>query len=223
MPALSVESIPWLFVFIVPGFVWFQVHTLLQAARPETRQSVFAALTLSAVNFAIWSWLIPRILLDTREAFNAVSTNEEYTRGWLLSIEWALIIFISPVALGTITGVIQRKEVVRDWVQAHLHILIPTGPYEAWDHAFSREDSYWVTVFTKDGEIIDGIYGDRSRASAKPSSRDLFLENQWEIEDGKYRLKEHTEGVWLAADTIDRVEFQRLIKKSQATEGEFNG
>ena len=78
-----------------------------------------------------------------------------------------------------------------------------------WDYIFGQRKAHWVLVHLKDGRVIGGKYSKKSRTSAYPNERQIFLEEVWQIDKkGVFGEKvERTGGLLLFADEIAMVEF----------------
>lgn len=148
--------------FLVPGFVWCSMVAMLVPQKGEQSQISFLRfLTFSCVNYAFWSWLI--YLLIKSEFFT-----DHVVRS---AIAWGLIILISPVVLGLITGHFSQSETVLRFLRRlglnPIH-PIPT----AWDYKFGNTiGPAWVLVTMKDGSKVAGLFGTRSFASSDAADR----------------------------------------------------
>jgi hypothetical protein len=187
--------------FLVPGFIWSAVLSLFipsRSAAPEVRFLQF--LTLSCINHGIWSWALFMIF---RSGFVQSHPNGS-------GIFLGVIIFVSPVALGVLSGLLQqRQEVMRFFNRLGIRTIHPIAC--AWDWHFSRAKPYWVLVTLKDGTRVYGLFGTRSFAASDPEKRDLYLEEQFRpMETGDWAPVEDTGGVLILADEIAAVEFRKI-------------
>ena len=88
----------------------------------------------------------------------------------------------------------------------------------AWDFAVLPEEGTWVKVFLKERNPsereapIAGVFGNRSFASLYRRRQDIFLQEVYDLDDdgGFADPVVDSVGVWIAHDSIDRVEFYRL-------------
>jgi Family of unknown function (DUF6338) len=76
-----------------------------------------------------------------------------------------------------------------------------------WDFAFDHEQDLLLVIELKDGSRVAGYYGPRSHSGYGTRTRDLFLEERWEIsrDDGSMSrppAERHSVGVWIDADEI---------------------
>jgi hypothetical protein len=190
--------------FLVPGFVWSSVLSMTIPRRPRAAElRTFEFLTLSSLNHGIWSWLW---ILIFRKGFIEAHP-------YWLAVLCFVIVFVSPVALGFMTGVIlaEKGSVVRLLSRLGYQPLkaIPT----AWDYLFAKREPYWVVVILKDGARIYGLYGLKSFAGDEPGQRDIYLEATYRPTDkGEWAPVEDTGGVLITAEQIAVLEFRRLTE-----------
>jgi len=187
--------------FLVPGFVWSAVLSMLIPRRMraiEVRMLEF--LTFSCLNYAIWSWLIYRVF---RTQFH-----EDYL-GWTCLLLFA-IVFVSPVALGLVFG----KAAQSNWAAHFLGRLgfrtihpIPA----AWDFHFGKLRPYWMTVTLIDRSRVHGLFGTNSFAGDAP--KDLYVEAVFRInENGDWVPVVDSGGVFIKAEQIAAIEFRKLTE-----------
>lgn len=209
MPDLSLETLPFLLALMVPGFVWSRVHRYLQVGGPPSDESWLDVLTLSAINFALWSPWIPKLWV---EGAQALATARDPAGRPMLG--WFVVVFVSPAGLGVLTGMAHRRSWVRDLLLSRLKIEVPRPFTSAWDYVFgehARRSPLWATITLSDGSTVEGYFARDSVASTGPVPRDLFLEQVYE-RDGSGRLRRirGSSGVWIAASSIRTIEFRRV-------------
>lgn len=191
--------------FLVPGFIWAAVLSMLvprMSVKAESR--AFEFLTLSCINHGLWSWALVWIFRG------GMIDRQPFWSGLFLFV----IIFVSPICLGLLSGRAQQKE----WVARQLRMLgfrpihsIPT----AWDWQFGREKPYWVIVTLKNGSRHYGQFGPGSFAGSDPERRDLYLEATYRLlETGEWAPEEDTGGILILADQIATIEFRKLPEES---------
>ena len=190
--------------FLVPGFVWSAVLSMVVPRRTEPPQiRVLEYLTLSCINHGIWSWALYAMFASGWASRNS----------FLPGVCLFGIIFVSPVALGLLSGYLQQREVVPGFFRSLGLRMIHSTP-QAWDWHFSRQELHWVVVTLKDGSQIYGFYGLKSFASSDAANRDLYLEAQFRPveETGDWAPVEDTGGVLLMGDQIVAIEFRKLFE-----------
>jgi hypothetical protein len=187
--------------FLVPGFLWSAVLKLFIPQRAQTGQDRFVELlTLSCINYGLWSWTL----------FPIYQTKFYELHPYWAGIWFLGIIFVSPVILGGVTGVLQQKEFVQRFLASFgLRTVHPIA--RAWDWHFARGYPYWVLVTLHDGSQLYGLFGSNSFAASDPEKRDLYLEAQFRVLDnGEWAPIEDTAGVLIAGDQISTIEFRHL-------------
>ena len=201
----SFEAVFFTAGFLVPGFVWSAVLSMLLPSRGAGTQVRFVELlSLSCINHGLWSWaLFPIFQTGFLE-------REPYWSGLALFG----IMFVSPVVLGVASGGLQQKEVVARFL-AWLGLRTVHPIPRAWDWHFGRLKPYWVLVTLKDGSRLYGLFHSRSFAASDPEHRDLYLEAQFQpLPDGQWAPVEDTAGVLIMADQIAAVEFRKLTEEN---------
>jgi hypothetical protein len=186
------EKILLFLAFFMPGFISIKVYELIVATRlRDFSSSLLEAVGYSVLNFAVLSWLIFWISTPGFSDENPVSSY----------ISIVLIFFIFP-ALWPLLFIRISK-----WMFFKKHILSPISM--PWDEVFSRREALWVIVHMKDGRKIGGKYGTRSRASAFPNKRQIYLESLWRLDDnGAFREKvKRTHGAVFFEEDISIIEF----------------
>lgn len=124
----SFDAAFYLITFIVPGFICSAVVSMLVPGRAQALEMrTLEFLTLSCVNYGIWSWAI-YLLAKAR-----FLEHSPLTAAFLLGA----IVFVSPVVLGLVIAKSSQKR----WAARFLRRFgfrtihpIPT----AWDYLFSR-------------------------------------------------------------------------------------
>lgn len=229
MPEFSAANLPLLLALLVPGFVWWKVHQYFQITRVEAKQSWLGVFSLSAINYAAWSWWIPRLWTTTAAAMNALlASNQELgaTEQPVLDSAvsmpvagWLIITFISPAVFGIITGYSQRSGWWRRMLVSGLGLNIPHPVETGWEYVFGQGEWFWTSVTLTDGSVVEGIFGARSLASSSSGERDLYLEQYFERRGDKLVIGDHDAGIWIRSDMIKAIAFKNLrSKRSEKTD-----
>ena len=198
MTFASFDAVFFTIAFLVPGFIWESVLRLFLRRREDRADRAWVRfLTLSAFNYAFWSWLI--YLLFARAGVLA--------QPWVAALAWFFILLVSPMALGAATGFLSQRATVRRLLARYGVYTVHPVP-TAWDYVFSHSTGSWVLVTLADGSTVAGVFGARSFASSDASERDLFLERLYEVEDdGPWQPMPMNRGVWIRGEAIRAIEF----------------
>lgn len=159
----SMQALLIIVLFLMPGFI---ARSLLSSVYPTSEPSearlALTAVTLSCVNYGIWSWLI---VLSWQKSW--------YKSGGFLAFLAVLVLFLSPV-LGPLAIVKLTQTSYFRSVRETFGIRHPAP--KAWDYFFGKGTACWIIVTLKSGRVIGGYYGTESFASSFPHVEDLYLE-----------------------------------------------
>jgi hypothetical protein len=198
MTFTSFDAVFFTVAFLVPGFIWESVLSLFLRRRDDRADRAWVRfLTLSAFNYALWSWLI--YLLFVRAGVLA--------EPWMAALAWFFMLLVSPVAFGVATGLLSQRAVVRRLLARYGVYTVHPVP-TAWDYVFSHSTGSWVLVTLTDGSTVAGVFSARSFASSDAAERDLFLERLYKVEDdGPWQPVPMNRGVWIQGEAIRAIEF----------------
>ncbi|MFN4282810.1 MAG: DUF6338 family protein [Alphaproteobacteria bacterium] len=183
--------------FIVPGFIAHSVQAIFSIRKTASYEiNLIRFLTLSALNYATWSWLI--FLLGNAEFFKE-------SIGWTAA-GWAWVILAGPVLLGGLLGYLSQKDVVHRFLQK-IGLRPIHGVPTSWDWRFSQLTAHWILITLKDGSSVSGWFGEKSFASSDSEERDIYVEQVYEINDqGKWQRAAVGKGILIAANEIKFIE-----------------
>lgn len=195
--------------FVVPGFVFFQVYSWF-GWRPRNDEKNIQLLLLQYFSVSCL-FLLGFFLFQ----FDAISIAKDKQ----LVMEVSNLAFLYPALAAVLLGLLVRfggwlseKASWLSWVPAVLNRLgwfriepIPTG----WDWKFYQlEDGVYLIVTLNDGSQVAGYFGAQSLASDDSKERDIYIEKVYEIgRNGRWRLRERTDGILLKASEIRFIEF----------------
>lgn len=200
MTISGVDALFFTVAFLVPGFVWQAAMSAFVPRKSEDVQLSFLRfLSISCVNYGLWSWLV---FLITRASFSS-------RHPVIAAMAWFVVVFLSPAALGALCGHYTQRDAIRQALQriglSPLHV-IPT----AWDYKFSRTAvPEWILVTFKDGSQVAGWFGSDSFASSETGERDLFIQEVYTINlEGSWEPVEGSAGILIRQDEIKHIEFR---------------
>lgn len=178
--------------FMIPGFISIKVYELLFPTQAiNYGEKIIDALAYSCINYALLMW--PIIAVEQSTLRQSLPN--------IYAIFYLFVLFIAP-ALWVLAWKWIRE---RDYFQA----MVPHPTQKPWDFVFGQRKTYWIVVTLKDGRKIAGMYGINSFASSAPAEEQLYMEQEWILndEDGFERPAEQTAGVIILASEIVSVEF----------------
>ncbi len=149
---------------------------------------------------------------------------------WLSALIGIVVLLVLPAlaAVGAWTWMYSgwRRQVYRLSDRLNLQHRTPTS----WDFSFDHGSDLLLVVELKDGSRVAGYYGRSSHSGYGTRTRDLFLEELWDVSanDGSISpppAERHSVGVWIDADEIRLVEqyamsdeHQRKIEQQRASD-----
>lgn len=179
--------------FFVPGFICMSVYGLFIATSDvDFTKRLPDAIAYSAIHYALTGWII---LVAPEGAARLIAA---YIVVLILPIFWPPIILL-----------------VRDWgywrdriltTKVLTYLLAPEAT--PWDKFFAAQHACWVRIKLKSGGYIGGIFGKGSESSTYPSPEQLYVKEQYEVnETGFGKRVKRTAGFLVNATEIDTVEF----------------
>ena len=206
----TVDALFIVLAFVVPGFVMSFVRSQFATGRPQKgTDQVLMYLTLSAINYAVFSWLVAILVV----------TDFPREHPFWAAFLWYVVILLGPAALGAALGIAIQRDLLRP-LFAKLRLqpvhIVPT----AWDYQFGRlREAHWVLVRLKDGSTVAGFFGPSSFASSDPEERDVFIEQVYRIDENEawHRMSEG-HGALVLGDEIRSVEFWPVVSERETRE-----
>lgn len=177
--------------FVVPGFIAIKVYALLSpSSQTDSAKQLIDAVSYSCLNYAFLLWPIYEV--------ESSSLKSNYPQ--IYALFYMAVFFFSPVLLVIFWKYLRERE----WAQN----FFPHPIQKPWDFVFSQRRTYWIIVTLKNGEKIAGMYGPDSFASSAPSEEQIYLEEQWILNDygGFDRRAEQTSGIIILSSEIRSVE-----------------
>jgi hypothetical protein len=186
-------------LFLVPGLnaTWF-LERLRGPSRLKGAERLLRALSLSLLIYASASpWLV---------AIGGRILESRPVSPWELIFGGFVVLFIAPLFLALVAAILGMSSRAK-WLLGLVATIDPTP--RAWDFAFKGERPFFCRIKLRDGELVGGVFGDDSFATAYPEPQDVFLEEVWRLrEDGSFvEPLEGTAGLLVSGTSIDFVEF----------------
>lgn len=188
--------------FVIPGFVSLKTYQLLFPGAPkESGKLLIDAVAYSSINFALLLW--PIYVIETHQI------RQSHPTAYVLF--YVFVLLIAPIAWACVLKKLRTTEFFQR--------SMPHPTARPWDFVFAQRKPYWAIVTLKDGKKIAGRYDSASFASSAPASEQLYLEENWVLNDegGFDRPRNETAGILILSSEIVTVEFFKL------TVGEDNG
>jgi hypothetical protein len=209
--------------FVLPGFVAVLLKERLYEVRGE--ETTFDRL-LTTVYYSLLVYLLPALAVALLGAVGALDRAhlEQFFGGesplWLTGAITVSILLVLPAlaALGAWawmnSGARRRLYASSDRLNAEHRTQT------SWDYAFNHEQDLLLVVELTDGSRVAGYYGKRSHSGYGTRTRDLFLEERWEIsgDDGTISRPpagRHSVGIWIDAGAIRLVDHYAMSDEHQ--------
>ncbi|MHD0319073.1 DUF6338 family protein [Fusobacterium sp. THCT1E2] len=90
-------------------------------------------------------------------------------------------------------------------------LIVKTITPTSWDYIFSRQEPCLIAVHFIDKEIpLIGLYSENSFVSSFPHKKDIYLEKEYQLKDGKYVPIELSGGIFISPDNIKYIQFFKI-------------
>jgi hypothetical protein len=196
--------------FVLPGFVAVLLKERLYEVRGE--ESTFDRF-LTTVYYSLLVYVLPGLAVAFLSAFGVLHRGdlEHFFGGdsplWFAGLVAIAILLVFP-ALAAVAAWTWMNSSARRRLFTWSERLNPEHRTQtSWDFAFDHEQDLLLVVELKDGNRVAGYYGKRSHSGYGTRTRDLFLEERWDIsgDDGSISrppAERHSVGFWIDADEI---------------------
>ncbi|WP_323787711.1 DUF6338 family protein [Psychroserpens sp.] len=173
--------------FFIPGFIMYRVITsMIPIKTYEISKSIIEIITYGAFNYLLF--LVVNNYWSIKGAF------------W-----WEVAFFgFIPIFISLIFGIILKSSIFRKNIYD-----IGATP---WDSFFLDEKDHYIIIVMKSGKMIGGYFGPNSYASWYPKEKELFLEQEWEVDESLEKLINkvpNTDGIWI---NFSEVQSMKLYK-----------
>jgi hypothetical protein len=195
-----------LVAFVLPGFVTLLIsertHVIKDTSNPSER--LLLALYYSVLTYALLGLIAWSAGYDREKISDAY--HHEQSAGKVLFYAFLAILAI-PALIATASRLWLRSR-ARGWFIEKSRINPSHQTPTAWDHFFEQGKEAFVRVTLSDGRVVGGYYGPGSFATFGEQARDLFISNQWELDDDAWFAKpaEASLGVWVAKESVVSLE-----------------
>lgn len=212
-----------LVAFVLPGFVAVLLKERLYEVRGE--ESTFDRL-LTTVYYSLLVYLLPGLvvvalsLIGTLDRSGLAQFADGRSPLWLTGLAGIAVLLVLPV-LAAFGAWLWMNSGVRRSLYSSSHRLNPEHRTQnSWDFAFDHEQDLLLVVELKDGSRVAGYYGERSHSGYGMRTRDLFLEERWDVslDDGSISRPpagRHSVGVWIDASEIRLVDHYAMSDEHQ--------
>lgn len=209
--------------FVLPGFVAVLLKERLYEVRGE--ESTFDRL-LTTVYYSLLVYLLPALVVVTLSVSGILDRSglDQFTSGrspvWLTGLVGITVLIVLP----TLAALGAWQWMSSSWrrrLYASIDRLNPEHRTQtSWDFAFDHDQDLLLVVELKDGSRVAGYYGKRSHSGYGTRTRDLFLEERWDVsaDDGSISrppAERHSVGIWIDADEIRLVDHYAMSDEHQ--------
>lgn len=172
MEFLKPDTFTLFIAVVVPGVVAAKVYALLipSDARKWSDDLIEIA-TYGFINYGLFFW-----------AFHLTQTGS-FPRAhpiWATLIT-LLLVTIPPALLALLAFKVRESWSTR--VAVRLRVPVIEQEPTAWDYFFSERKPVMILAYLRSGDVVGGLYGARSNASAYPHPQQIYLEQIWELDD----------------------------------------
>lgn len=203
-----------LVMFLLPGVVYQAMRSRLRGPTPDqidATSRILRATAMSTFLALVYLAVFGGSLLDSAGGHGWFA---EHTR-WSAVLAIGLV-FGVPALIALAEHHVYRTGRLRRLTLRDLSTYDPTP--RAWDHKFSAVelDRTFVRVLGEDGRWIGGLFTPDSHASSFPQPRELFLGQQYRMDDDGAFLEpvQDSDGVYLRCDDVRVVEFLRPTEQT---------
>lgn len=195
MDVWNINALALFIAFVIPGFISLKSYQLLFPGESKSSDKLIVdAIAYSSINYAILFWPIYEI--------EHHGVRELHPTLYALFYVFALL--IAPIVWVFVFKCFRTRQFAQKFM--------PHPTLKPWDFVFSKRRPYWIVVTLKNGDRVGGRYDASSFASSAPAPEQLYLEEQWVInQDGGLERSYHeTAGVLILSSEIVAVELFHL-------------
>lgn len=192
----EVNKLVLFFLFVIPGFITIKTYSLLSPLEDKDSSKILIdAIAYSCINYGLLS--VPIYLIYKHK--------NEIITFWYYGF-YFFVIFLAPLLLSIAFFLLRKQNFMRKFM-TH-----PTS--KPWDFFFSKGECCFIIANLKDGKKVGGRYGINSFSSSFPQGKELYLEQEWLINDkgGFNRAVNESKGLILFFEEIISIEIYDYIE-----------
>ncbi len=199
----NIDAVYTALVFVVPGYIFLTLRNQFIAGQDRLgTEQVLAFVTYSALNFALFGWMVYLAISYSLPPYLIVSI-------------WMLVLVVIPAGLGLVWGLFSQREIIGK-IYEFLH-LNPVHPIpRAWERVFFNTPPSWVLITLKSGTMFAGFWGGQSFASSDGKERDLYIAQVYDFSSDE-PWQPTGKSLFIAAGEISTIEF--IPMKEESTNG----
>jgi Family of unknown function (DUF6338) len=184
-----------------------------QGWNPRADLRLFSATTVISVFCNLpFLWLIPRVAAWTDEMGNGLVRG---ARVWLVACWFLTSAVVIPAVLGLVASALfdEPTNKVTRWAVRVFNLDRISRAASAWDVVWAgRQGRFVVVTLEPDGNHVGGRFGTESAVAFWSDGHDLFLEEEWTVNDsGRFTAQSApvvaSGGIWLSGNSIRVVRF----------------
>ncbi|WP_028058911.1 DUF6338 family protein [Candidatus Solirubrobacter pratensis] len=196
--------------FVLPGFVAVLLKERLYEVRGE--ETAFDRL-LTTVYYSLLVYLLPALCVILLDVVGVLDRDElsRFLRGeaaiWLTALVALAVLLVIPALAALAAWRWMGSGLRRRLFDSSERLNAEHRTQTSWDFAFNHEQDLLLVIELNDGDRIAGYYGTRSHSGYGTRTRDLFLEERWDISDDDGSIsppptERRSVGIWIEASNI---------------------
>ncbi|MBQ7264809.1 MAG: hypothetical protein IJS61_01775 [Firmicutes bacterium] len=192
----SINMVIYTMFFVIPGFIIAEtINSIIPSKRRSDAEKLLLYLGYSILNFGCWLWLF------------ICATNNLKDKTSLYWLVIAALALITGFLTGCVISFFKIHNPIK-WVMKKIKIQVANPIPTAWEYKFSQlTQGRYLTVCLEDGTVIRGAFYNKSLASSDMENMDLFLEEVYMIDNGKWKAVKGSDGVWISSNSIKWISF----------------
>lgn len=184
------------FIFVIPGFIAIKTYSLFSPLEDKDSSKILIdAIAYSCINYGLLA--VPIYLIQEHKS--------EIVSLCYYSF-YFFVIFLAPILLSLLFYWLRKLNCMRKFI-SH-----PTA--KPWDFFFSQGKCCFIIANLKDGSKVGGRYGLHSFSSSFPQVKELYLEQEWIVNEqgGFDRAVNESRGIIIFFEEILSIEIYDYIE-----------